>query len=205
MAFSYLHRGRFPEAHKDFAKAVVLSPNSILALEHLAEVQGRLGKTEDAALTCQKVLVLTRNPEFLDAFAGIQVERGNQSEADALIVEAKNAYNKMIKNFPKAAYGHAIQFYIGSGNDPALAVTMAEKDSKLRPNGSTSLALAQAQLANKNNEGAKKALDKAFEYKDRSANLHWTASEIHRAMGNAAEAEAEATLALAINPLQASM
>ena len=202
---SYLHRGRFPEAKADFAKAVALSPNSILALEHLAEVQGRLGETAESIESYQKVLVLTRNPEFLDAFAGIEMQRGNKKEAEALIAEAKMSYSAMLKNFPKAAYGHAIDFYLGPGDDPALAVSLAIKDSTLRPNGKSYLALVQAHLANKSHAEAKQALDKALTYSARSADLHWTAAELHRALGDETKAAAEEKMALAINPVQATM
>lgn len=203
---SYLHRGRFSEARDDFREAVRLAPAYVLAVEHLGEAEFRLGKLERSIAIYQGVIGLSKNPEYHAAIAEVFRKKGDTTAAKRHEAIAAERYAQWLREFPKAAAGHAVDFYLGAGNKPGKAAELARKDAELRPSSAAHVALATALLATGDMAGARAAIDKALAMQAKNAELYWVAGQVYgKAKDGKTRAAGYRKQALAINPHQASM
>jgi Tfp pilus assembly protein PilF len=96
-------------------------------------------------------------------------------------------------------YWHASEFYMATG-DVKQALVLLRKNVTLRPNSTSYVALARAELANGRASDAKGSIDKALAMPLVSASLFWTASRIYRRIGDAAKADGFRARAEKLNP-----
>ncbi len=192
-------RGKLEEAIVFFREAVLRLPTYIAANEHLAEALHRLGRDEEATTIYEKVVRLSDDPEFQHALAELYEKRGQSEEAKALEAKARAGYEKLLGKYPEAMYWHASEFFMSIG-EKKRALELLQKNVELRPNSTSYVALARAQLANGLVAEATASIDKALAMPVRSASLFWTASLVKRQAGNAAEADALRDRAKKLNP-----
>jgi tetratricopeptide (TPR) repeat protein len=195
-----LDRGRYDEALAHYRTAETQLSGYWLVDEHVAEILTLTGKTEEAKKLYLDVIERTGNPEFLDAMAGILRAEGKEDEAKEYIAKAQAKYEAQLKQYPEAAYGHALGHYLEFGEDVKFTVDLAEKNHKVRPNGEAKTLLAQAYLLAKEPKKAKKVIEEALKTPFSTADLHATAVEVYETLGEADKAKAQREAALAINP-----
>lgn len=195
----YLHTGRFDRAEAFYRAAVERLPSYPMALEHLAELEGVVGKTAAAEKHYRKVIALTNDPEFLGALSRILEKKGQHAEADELLAQAKKRYAKLIRKYPEAMAWHAAELFLSAG-DAKRAVELLTDNAKLRPNAVSYAALAKAELEAGNLEAAATNVDRALATPLRRADILWTAARVRKAQGKSAEAERLAHDARAQNP-----
>ncbi|MCP4868655.1 MAG: tetratricopeptide repeat protein [Proteobacteria bacterium] len=194
-----LDRGRWDEAMEHYTAAGEVFPGWYLVDEHVAEILTLTGRTDEAIAIYERVIESTGNPEFMDAMAGIEAERGNDEASAAWIARGDEAYGLQLAAFPEAAYGHALGHYLEFG-DPAVAVEMATKNHAIRPNGQARVWLAEALLAADRAPDGVAVVEEALAGPYRSSDLHVAASGCYGAMGDKTRADEHRALALAINP-----
>jgi tetratricopeptide (TPR) repeat protein len=195
-----LDRGRYDEALAHYREAEAQLSGWWLVDEHVAEILTLTGKTEEAKALYLDVIERTGNPEFLDAMAGILKEEGKTDEAAEYVKKARAVYEEQLAKYPEAAYGHALGHFLETGDDPARALDLAEKNYALRGNGDAATKLAEAHLLAGDAKAAGKLVDKTLKTRWKSADLHVTAASVYEALGRADDAAAQKAAALAINP-----
>ena len=191
--------GRLDEACVFFRAAVERIPTYVAANEHLAEVLRMLGKNDEATRIYEAVVKLTGDPEFMHALGELYATSGKAKEARELEAGARIGYTKLLGKYPEAMYWHASEFYMATG-DKKQALELLQKNLVLRPNSTSLVALARAELANGRMKDARGSIDEALAMPLVSAALFWTASRVYRATGDAAAADAFRARAEKMNP-----
>ncbi len=193
-------RGQLEAACTFFREASSRMPSFVAANEHLAETLHWLGKDDEAIAIYEKVVKASDDPEFAHALAELYRGKGKEKEADAraLADKAKRGYEQLLTKYPEAMYWHASEFYASIG-EPKKALELLRKNLVLRPNSTSYVALARAELANEHGAEAKKAIDAALAMPVVSASLFWTAARVYRST-DAAKADAFAARAKKLNP-----
>lgn len=194
-----LERGRWDEALAHFEDADQELSGYWLVDEHIAEVMTLQGRTDEAVTLYRDVIERTDAPEFMDALAAIELERGNDAAAQELIAASRERWEAKMQRFPEAAWGHALGHYLDFG-EPARALEIAELNHGLRPDGEAHVLLAEALLANDRAADALPIIEVALASPYESAGLHATAASVYAALGREEDAAAQRALALAIDP-----
>lgn len=194
-----LDTGQFERAERFYREAVARLPKYPMAVEHLAEIEGLLGKRSEALARYEAVVEQTNDPELIGALAGL-LESSDAKRAKQLKQRAASRYDELLERYPEAMYWHAAGFFTEEGDDPKKAVRLLEKNLKLRPNAGSYAALASALLAVGKPEAAAENMDVALKSQVRRADLFWTAARVRHARGQIADAEALAKLARSLNP-----
>lgn len=195
-----LDRGRWDEALAHYREAEKKLQGWWLVDEHIAEILTLTGKTEEAKALYLDVIERTGNPEFMDAMAGILKDEGKDAEAAEYVKKARAVYETQLAEYPEAAYGHALDHFLESGDDPARALELAKKNYALRGNGDAATKLAEAHLLAGDAEAAGQLMDATLKTKWNTADLHVTAANVYEALGRAEDAAAQKDAALAIDP-----
>ncbi|MEZ4385315.1 MAG: hypothetical protein R3A79_28570, partial [Nannocystaceae bacterium] len=195
-----LDRGRYHEAYAHYQHAEAELSGFWLIEEHIAEIRALLGDSAAAMDLYEDLIVRTENPEFMDALADLKEAHGDEARATALRTAAREAYEALLERYPEAAAGHALGHYLDRGDAPARALELAQANHAARPNGAAVIALAQALLAAGEGAQAQQTIEAALATKWSSAELHFVASEIFAARGDAERAAAELAAAKQINP-----
>jgi hypothetical protein len=83
----------------------------------------------------------------MDALANIAAKRGQQAVAEHWRSRASAEWQRRLRLFPEAAYGHALDHCLEK-KDRACALYLARKNHEARPFGEAKLKLAQALTLN---------------------------------------------------------
>ncbi|MBX7079263.1 MAG: tetratricopeptide repeat protein [Nannocystaceae bacterium] len=200
LGLSDLSRGRWDEALAHYQDAQAQLRGWWLVDEHIAEVLALQGKRDEAAALYLDIIARTDNPEFMDAMAEILREQGRTDEAAQSIARARTRYEAQLRQYPEAAYGHALEHYLEFGDDPAFTLELAQKNHALRPGPDAKRLLARALLGAGQAAAAVRVIDEALATGWTTADLHVTAAQAHRAAGDTAAADAQLAKAKAIDP-----
>ncbi len=195
-----LHTGQWEDAEGFYREAVTRMPDYPMAVEHLAEVEALLGKREEAVRRYKGVVEATDNPELIGALAGLLAEFGQKEEAERQVVHAKKRFGDLLKRYPEAMAGHAADFFLNEGDDKKQALSLLERNFKLRPNAEARAALAHAKLENGDLKGAAKLADEALATPVKKAEIYWIGARIRLAEGRAEDAKSLESKAKALNP-----
>jgi tetratricopeptide (TPR) repeat protein len=193
--------GKFEDAILFYREAVARIPSFVMANEHLAEALHLVGKDDEAIAIYEDVTKRSPDPEFMGALAALYREKGKAKEADALKAKATARYGELLAKYPQAMYWHASEFFMSEGANPKKALELLTKNLALRPNSVSYVALARAQLANKDPKSAQASIDKALAMPIKSAELYWTAARVYASVGDPAKASDFSAKAKAFNPL----
>lgn len=192
-------RGKLEGAVVFFRRAVARMPSFVAANEHLAETLHWLGKDEEAVAIYEKVVRLSSDPEFAYALCELHRASGKDAEARALEAKARKGYEQLLAKYPEAMFWHASEFYRAVG-DEKKSLDLLRRNLQLRPNSVSWVALARAELLNKNMDEARNAIDKALAMPIVSASLFWTAQLVYRRLGDTAKADGFKERAKKLNP-----
>ena len=195
-----LDRGRWDDALAHYRQGASLIRGYWLIEEHMAEILTLPGKTDEAKALYQQIIDRTGNPEFMDAMAEIHAAAGEKEQAEQWAAKARAEFETQLKQFPEAAYGHALGHFLAHGTDPERTVQMAERNHALRPNADAKALLAEAYLAAGRLPDADRLIEEALATPMRSADLHAIAAQIKAAVGDKGAAKAQRKAAKAINP-----
>jgi tetratricopeptide (TPR) repeat protein len=133
-----------PHRARELLKAAVdRLPVYAQAISHLAALEPR---TEAIALL-DPVVQRTDDPEYPGELSVFVRDAGDVARADALLATAKKGYVALILRAPTAFADHAARFWLGPGQDPARALSLAEANVALRPTPQAKALVAEAQIA----------------------------------------------------------
>lgn len=138
-----LDQRRYKDALEHYRRADRAYSGYWLIEEHIAEALDLLGETDDAIEMYGRIIVKTRNPEFVGALAKI-VARDDREKAAALDREADALFAARYAQYPEAAIGHYIDLLLDRPDANPKLLELAERNHQLRPNAESSLLLAKA-------------------------------------------------------------
>lgn len=194
-----LERGRLKDALAHYERGNERMPGYWLLEEHIAEAKSELGFIDEAERLYAGVVEKTTSPELMAAYAGVLDARGKDKLAAQWLERARAGFDAHLKQWPSAASGHALEFYLEHG--PAeRALELAQRNFELRPGGEAAVLLAKAHLAVDDVVAACAVLAKVEASPYRTAEFHAVAFEAYLRGGNRGRAEREKLKALSLNP-----
>lgn len=194
-----LQRGAREAAIRHFERADSVFPGYWLAEAHLAQMAALSGKPAEAIARFEAIATRNDSPEVMDALAALYRASGDRSRSRLWAERAGRGWNKRLRLFPEAAYGHAVEHCLAFG-DPRQALDLAQRDYAARPYGASAIALGWAYLANNRPADALRVIDPVMRSAWVSAEQHIVAAQAHLLLGQSDAADAEQQKALAINP-----
>jgi len=165
-----LERGNYDAAMGHFQAANEMFSGWYLILEHIAEIHSIKGELKEAEELYLDVLARVPSPEFMDALADVLEEKGDKAGSTQWREKASAGYKKQLERFPEAAYGHALDHFIGT--DPAFALELAQKNHEVRPGPEAATSYALASMAAGKH-------DQALELIKGVENTAWSTADYH--------------------------
>jgi tetratricopeptide (TPR) repeat protein len=138
-------RRRYADALAHYRRADRAYSGYWLIEEHIAEVLGLLGRTDEAVEIYERVIEKTRNPEYLSALGSL-VERDDPGAAEELYRRADALFEERFARYPEAAAGHYVEHLLQRRQAGPRLLELAEMNHRLRPNAEAKLLLAKACL-----------------------------------------------------------
>ena len=192
--------GDWDGAEPEYRAALALTPESYVAIEHLAELRSYQRRDREALALYDRAIALAAHPDFLEAVARTHETAGRTSEARRWYARAREGYLAAVKAGDPGYYRNLAMYYVDVERRPADAVMWAKRDLALRQDAHAWATLAWALLANGDAAGAREASAKATATEIEDAPLWFRAGLIEKAAGRPAQAAAALRRALAINP-----
>jgi len=93
---------------------------------HLAEVEFKLGKRDDAIARLRRLAADADDPDYAAQLARMLAETGRPDEAKTWRAHAESRYHELVLRHPAAFADHAAGFWLSAGNDPPRALRLAE-------------------------------------------------------------------------------
>jgi tetratricopeptide (TPR) repeat protein len=192
--------GDWAAAEQEYQAALKLTPESYLAIEHLAELRSFQRRDKEALALYERAITLAAHPDFFEAVGRTHEWAGRTVEARRWYARARDGYLAAVKAGDPGYYRHLAMYFVDVEPKPDEAVSWARKDLELRQDAEAWSTLAWALLAKKDVTGAREANAKATAAGGGDAGLWFRAGMIEKAAGNTPAAKAAFTRALALNP-----
>lgn len=192
--------GDWTAAEPEYTAALALTPDSYVAIEHLAELRAYQRRDREAIALYDRAIALAPHPDFFEAVARVHDWSGRPDEAKRWHLRARDGYLEAVKAGDPGYYRHLALFYTDVEARPEEAVAWARKDLELRQDAAAWSVLAWALLAKKDFAGAREANARAIAFGTQDAPMWFRAGMIEKASGHPAAARAAFARALSINP-----
>jgi tetratricopeptide (TPR) repeat protein len=122
-------RGMEKQARAYYLEALEAIPVYVHAAVHASTTD----TPEEAIARLEALRAVTTDAELLSALADAHKRAKHDAEAKKAADAAGARYGELLAKHPEAYADHAARFYLASGNDPKKALSLAEKNAKLRP------------------------------------------------------------------------
>ena len=195
-------RGHWDTALAHYRAADTAMPGWWMVAMRIAAIQAQRGERAEAIAAYRTLIAQTDRPDCYDGLAALLLKDGCIDEAGALIRRARQRYDLMLQDDPQSAYGHALAHFLTLQKEPALTVTIAERNRDLRPGGEALTKLAQAYLQAGRLADARATIRTVVASPWSMAESHALAARIYSAGGETEMAQVERARAIAINPHQ---
>jgi tetratricopeptide (TPR) repeat protein len=117
------------KARAYLSEAATVMPSYAHAVVHLASLE-----PPDSALLRLEALGRTSDdPDVLGGEADALRRAGRTADAVAMTARARERFDEVLARLPRAFADHAAAFYLGMGNDPQRALTLAHANAENRP------------------------------------------------------------------------
>ena len=192
--------GDWEAAERHYAEAGEAWPEGYSVEDHVAELRGAQGRTEEAIALYEKLAARVPRPEFFQALGDLRALAAQPEKAASWHARAEAAYLQSVQAGAVHFYHHLAGFYADSKEDAAQAVEWARKDLALRRSIYAHDALAWALY--KKGDAAEAAAEsaKALATGTRDPHLLYHAGMIRMASGDIAGGKAAMQQAAAVNP-----
>ncbi|WP_353432989.1 hypothetical protein [Polynucleobacter sp. MWH-UH23A] len=117
-----------------YAKAISYMPKYTKARLHQAEIYMASGKNDLALKILQPALGST-DPEVSWRISEIYAAKNQPKFSAQYLQLAKTLFTSLLDRYPLAFADHAVEFYVGSGNNPSKAYELALLNYQNRPTG----------------------------------------------------------------------
>ena len=131
-------------ARVHLTRALNFLPDYVRARIHLAECIAA-DEGPEAAVAALAPMLASPDPEAAARVAEFTQAMGK--DASALIVRAAADWSRLLERHPLAFADHAVEFYLGAGNDPVAAQHWARVNFENRPTRRAGVLLAEARRA----------------------------------------------------------
>lgn len=192
--------GDWDAAEAEYQAALRISPESYVALEHLAELRSYQRRDTEALALYDRAIAIAPHPDFFEAVARTHEWAGRSAEARRWHTRARDGYLEAVKGGDPGYYRNLAAYFTDVEPKSEDAVMWARKDLELRQDHAAWSTLAWALLAEKDIAGARDAIAKATASGAADAGIWFRAGAIEKAAGNSAAARAALERALSINP-----
>ena len=192
--------GDWEAAERHYSAAAEVWPEGYSVADHIAELRGAQGRTEEAIALFEKLAAKIPRPEFFQALGDLHVLAARPAKAAAWHACAEAAYLQSVKDGAVHFYHHLAGFYADSKEDAAQAVEWARKDLALRQSIYTHDALAWALYKKGDAVSAAAECAKALATGARDPHLLYHAAMIRMASGDVAGGKMALQQATAVNP-----
>lgn len=122
-------------------------PGYAPAQGHLAEVDAALGDPAAAIQRLRPLAASSENPEYAAQLARILGDLGRPEESGCLRAQAARRYDELVARHVEAFAGHAAEFWLEVGGDPARAMELARLNLEVRQTPRARTLLARAERA----------------------------------------------------------
>lgn len=139
-----LRFGQFAEARRFFANAHERFPTYVLASEHLAECDFRLGDYDAARELYRQVIAQTANPEYQAALARVEQAAGRPKEAERLIRAADAGYRSLLARHRAGYAQHLAEFLLDQRHAAPEALALARENLAIRADVGSLILLARS-------------------------------------------------------------
>ena len=129
---SAMRGGDLDRAEEMFIELDAVLPGHVPGRGHRAEVALARGQMDLAAALIIPVLEISDDPEYRGIYAEILAARGDRENASEEAECAAAGYELLLARRPEAYADHAAAFFMGIGNRPDLAVSLASTNCRLR-------------------------------------------------------------------------
>ena len=191
--------GDWDSAERQYADAGEVWPEGFSVEDHVAELRGAQGRTEEAIGLYEKLAARVPRPEFFQALGDLCALASKPEKAAEWHARAEAAYLQSVKDGAVHFYHHLAGFYADSKEDAAQAVEWARKDLALRQNIYAHDALAWALYKKGDGAAAASECAKALATGTRDPHLLYHAGMIRMATGDIAGGKAALQQAAAVN------
>ena len=195
-----LTRGDYEKAREHYQRAERAYSGHWLADEHLAELSGAEGKSDEAAALYQSVVARVPRPDFQQALGELYLSIGKNADANDCLASAEAAFRESAERGEVHYYHHLADLYADVFENGAEAVKWAQKDLELRRNFSTLAAMAWALYRAGEFAKALEMMNESLASGVKDARLFYQAGMIHKAFSPNGKADNYLRMAAAINP-----
>ena len=193
-------QGQWDAAEPEYQAALKLTPDSYVAIEHLAELRSYQRRDKEALALYDRAIAIAPHPDFFEAVARTHEWAGRKDEARQWHARARDGYLDAVNAGDPGYYRNLAMFFTDVESRPDEAVSWARKDLALRQDHAAWSTLAWALLAKGDLVGARESNAKAIASGAEDAGMWFRAGMIEKAAGDTAAARKAFQRALAINP-----
>lgn len=192
--------GDWNAAEKHYSAADGVWPGGYSVTDHIAELRGAQGKTEEAIALYEKLAAKIPRPEFFQALGDLYVLSAQPEKAASWHARAETAYLESVNAGAVHFYHHLAGFYADSKESAEKSLKWARKDIELRQSIYAHDALAWALYKNGESMQAAAECGKALATGTRDPHLLYHAGMIRMAAGDIAGGKEAMQRASAVNP-----
>jgi tetratricopeptide (TPR) repeat protein len=192
--------GDWDGADAHYAAALASRPDDYSALEHLAELRGAQGRTDEATAMYDALIARMPRPDVVQAAGDFRVFAGKTDAGARLLQQALDAYRASMERGEIHYLHHLAGCYADSLNESAKAVECARKDFASRQSVQACDALAWALYNNGEIAEAGQLAPRALRTGIKDAHILFHVGMIRFAAGDLAGGRAALRDAVAVNP-----
>lgn len=196
----YFRTGDLDKAETQYQAALQEMPDSVPALEHLAELRAAQSRTDEAIRLYQKVLARVPRAEYLQALGDLYTFIGKADDAKPWHEQALVAYRKSIEQGNAHYLHHLAGFYSDVRENPGAALHWACKDLAIRHSIYAYDTLAWAHYKNGDFTKARDTIKKALMLGTKDAHLLYHAGLIYSRAGELEQGQGYLKQTVEINP-----
>ena len=196
----HFRAGDFTQAGEQYESARLLSPDSYLVTEHLAELRAAEGKFDEALALYQKVVAAVPRAEFIQALGDLYVFMNRPADAKPWHDRALAAYLKSVELGNAHYYHHLAGFYSDARENSTEALRWARQDKQTRNSIYACDSLAWALYRHGEFAPAAEEMTRALALATKDAHLLFHAGMIFSRAGQIEHGADLLKQALAVNP-----
>jgi tetratricopeptide (TPR) repeat protein len=176
--------GDWAGAEPEYQAALKLTPDSYVAIEHLAELRSFQRRDREALALYDRAIAIAAQPDFFEAVAQTHARAGRPEEAKKWHDRAREGYLAAVRGGDPGYYRQLAMFFSDVEPRPDEALAWARRDLALRQDQAAWSALAWALLGKGEITAAREASAKAIASGAEDAGMWFRAGMIEKAGGN---------------------
>jgi tetratricopeptide (TPR) repeat protein len=192
--------GDWTRAEREYKAALLVTPNSDAALEHLAELRAAQGQHAEALDLYKRAMAISPRPDYYEAVGSIHRVQGKNAEARDAFQRAHQGYLQAVEQGDPGVFRHLALFHADVEPNPAEAVKWARKDVEIRSDPVTLGVLSWTLMKNGTRAEASRVARRAAAAAPIDPMTWYRIAVVAREAGNEAEWRSRLARAEALNP-----